>query len=179
MAERYDDWDIKMMSPARRRHIEVAGNIFRIFSSYLRGKTCKIYSDGRPIKISDEIKEKYKDRWEKDFKKPFPKKYFLPDLMIVCNPAIDKDRWVDGAPALIIEILSLGTLEIDKTIKRDIYKDIGVKEYWLVDCDDSDSITIIDFDSDKETELNEDDNPQFSSVNFPDLVIDFNEIFEE
>jgi Uma2 family endonuclease len=178
MVEKHDDWDIKMMSPPIRWHINISGNIYRIFSNYLRGKKCKVYHDGRPIKIPDGIKEKYKDIYEEQFKKPFPQKYLLPDLMVICDPLIDKERWVDGAPTLLIEILSDSTADIDKTINKDIYKDIGVKEYWIV-YTDKDLITVFDFISGKEIDVDEEDNSQFSPINFTDLIIDFNEIFEE
>ncbi|MFY9824238.1 MAG: Uma2 family endonuclease [Thermoanaerobaculia bacterium] len=42
---------------------------------------------------------------------------------------------VQGAPDLIIEILSPGTRSRDEGIKREIYERYGVPEYWLLDPD--------------------------------------------
>jgi Uma2 family endonuclease len=40
---------------------------------------------------------------------------------------------VEGAPDLVIEILSSSTSRFDRGRKRDLYALSGVKEYWLVD----------------------------------------------
>ena len=40
---------------------------------------------------------------------------------------------MQGAPALVIEILSPGTRKRDEQIKRRLFERTGVREYWLVD----------------------------------------------
>ena len=40
---------------------------------------------------------------------------------------------VQGAPDLVVEILSPSTAARDKSLKRDLYAKHGVLEYWLVD----------------------------------------------
>ncbi len=42
-------------------------------------------------------------------------------------------KYMEGAPDLIIEILSPGTATLDRTRKFDLYERHGVSEYWLVD----------------------------------------------
>ena len=41
-------------------------------------------------------------------------------------------KFCDGAPDLIIEILSKGTAKTDVKDKYEVYEESGVKEYWLV-----------------------------------------------
>ena len=38
-----------------------------------------------------------------------------------------------GTPDLVIEVLSKGTSQYDKTEKKEVYAQYGVKEYWLID----------------------------------------------
>ena len=60
-----------------------------------------------------------------------------PDLLFVSHDRIGivtPDN-VQGAPDLVVEILSPATAERDRTIKLDLYAQHGVKEYWIVDPD--------------------------------------------
>ena len=43
------------------------------------------------------------------------------------------EKNVQGAPALVVEILSAGTRKRDEQIKRHLFDRGGVREYWLVD----------------------------------------------
>ena len=67
-----------------------------------------------------------------------------PDLLFVSNERshIITDENVQGAPDLVVEILSPSTAERDQTFKRSLYARHGVKEYWLVDTDGK-SVTVL------------------------------------
>ena len=58
-----------------------------------------------------------------------------PDLLFVSNARGDiiTPANIQGAPDLVIEILSPSTAERDRTFKRTLYARHGVKEYWMVD----------------------------------------------
>ena len=58
-----------------------------------------------------------------------------PDLLFVAadQRAILTDANIQGAPALVIEILSPGTRKRDLGIKRELFDRGGVREYWVVD----------------------------------------------
>jgi Uma2 family endonuclease len=58
-----------------------------------------------------------------------------PDIVFVAKTqsAIITPANIQGAPALIVEVLSEGTRKLDETFKRDRYEQAGVKEYWIVD----------------------------------------------
>jgi Uma2 family endonuclease len=59
-----------------------------------------------------------------------------PDLLYVSNERAAElltSQHVTGAPDLVIEIGSPGTRQRDETIKRRLYEQFGVREYWVVD----------------------------------------------
>ena len=56
-----------------------------------------------------------------------------PDLMVVCDAGKLSGRRCEGAPDLIVEIMSPSTRSHDAIRKLNKYKTAGVKEYWLVD----------------------------------------------
>jgi Uma2 family endonuclease len=60
-----------------------------------------------------------------------------PDLLFVAadQQEIVTDKYVRGAPAIVVEILSPGTRTRDETIKYRLFERVGVREYWLVDPD--------------------------------------------
>ncbi len=67
-----------------------------------------------------------------------------PDLLFVSNERshIITDENIQGAPDLVVEILSPSTAERDRTYKRALYAKYGVGEYWLVDTD-AKSVTVL------------------------------------
>ena len=56
-----------------------------------------------------------------------------PDLVVVCDPAKKSARGIEGAPDLVVEILSPSTAGKDHSIKRWRYEAAGVPEYLIVD----------------------------------------------
>jgi len=58
-----------------------------------------------------------------------------PDLLFIAADQLEilTTANVQGAPALVIEILSPGTRKRDLGIKRELFERGGVREYWVVD----------------------------------------------
>jgi Uma2 family endonuclease len=59
----------------------------------------------------------------------------VPDLVFVRTErtAIVNERGIDGAPDLVVEILSKGTARRDRGVKLQLYARFGVEHYWIVD----------------------------------------------
>ena len=66
-----------------------------------------------------------------------------PDLLVVTGDqsGIVTEPNIQGAPALVIEVLSPSTRRRDLGIKRDLFDRGGVREYWVVDPTDR-SLTV-------------------------------------
>jgi len=102
------------MSPApSMRHQSIAGELFRQMANHLHGKSCKPFVAPADVKLSDED-------------------VVQPDLMVVCDPSQIRESHVEGAPALVVEILSPSTQGHDRKLKMALYARAGVKEVWLV-----------------------------------------------
>ena len=67
----------------------------------------------------------------------------VPDLVFISNARAQliTAQNLQGAPDLVIEILSPSTRPRDERLKRQLYERAGVDEYWLVDPDE-DVVTI-------------------------------------
>jgi len=58
---------------------------------------------------------------------------FVPDLLVVANPAHISRRGIEGPPLLVVEILSPSTSKADRGVKSRRYAELGVEHYWIVD----------------------------------------------
>jgi len=61
---------------------------------------------------------------------------FQPDICFVSNERaflLDNGEYINGAPDLVVEVLSPGTWKNDRSSKKDVYEKYAVKEYWILD----------------------------------------------
>ncbi|MDO9227095.1 MAG: Uma2 family endonuclease [Pseudomonadota bacterium] len=57
-----------------------------------------------------------------------------PDVVIVCDPAkLANGKYVNGAPDMVMEVLSASTAKKDRRIKLRLYQSAGVPEYLILD----------------------------------------------
>ena len=116
------------MSPApTATHQAILGNIFARFHAFLKKKDCKVFV--API----DVRLKGKPFRNKKRRDDQVNTVVQPDIIVVCNLEKLKDnRSVDGAPELIVEILSPGNTKTETKYKFDLYEENGVLEYWVV-----------------------------------------------
>lgn len=111
-----------MMSPAPLLdHQDITGEIFRQISNQLEGKPC------RPFIAPVDVRLPRGNEADEDIDT-----VVQPDVLIVCDPGKLDRRGVRGAPDWIAEVLSPSTAAHDQIVKRRIYEQAGVPEYWLV-----------------------------------------------
>jgi len=104
------DGKIYMMTSPSDEHRDVQFNITDIFNGYFRknNKRCVSRFDAS-LYINED-------------------NYYEPDIMVFCY---DTSM---NIPLIIIEVLSKSTRNMDLGIKMKKYAEIGIKEYWIVDC---------------------------------------------
>ena len=58
-----------------------------------------------------------------------------PDILYISNAraSVVTEKNVQGAPDLVVEVLSESTAKIDRTTKLKLYARYGVGEYWVID----------------------------------------------
>lgn len=56
-----------------------------------------------------------------------------PDVVVVCDPNMISHRGVEGAPDLVVEVVSSSSAGMDYIVKTARYRRAGVGEYWIVD----------------------------------------------
>ncbi len=103
-----------------------------------------------------------------------------PDLLFVANERahilFDGDN-VQGAPDLVVEILSPSTAERDRRFKRALYARYGVSEYWLVDPDARTVTVLLLGASDFEEVAHYGAGETLTSPTLPGFTVDLDDLF--
>lgn len=62
-----------------------------------------------------------------------------PDLLFVASdqPVIMTEKNIQGAPAIVVEVVSRTTRRRDERVKKELFDRGGVREYWIIDPDRS------------------------------------------
>lgn len=104
---------------------------------------------------------------------------FQPDILFVSNAhrSVLTDAGAEGAPDLVVEILSPRTAQQDKGVKREIYARTGVEELWMVDPEVR-RIQVFRLQEDADVPIGtHGDATSFGTPLFPGLTIDTARVF--
>ena len=99
-----------------------------------------------------------------------------PDVLVVCDEKKLRDPgYIIGPPDLCVEVLSLSNKDHDMVFKLKIYRDYGVREYWVID-PEKESILVYDL-----TDFNFPDHYSFDDsvpvdISSGECLVDFREI---
>ena len=100
-----------------------------------------------------------------------------PDLSVICDRSKLSDRGCEGAPDLIVEVVSPSSSGMDYVSKLNLYHDAGVREYWICDPRRK-QVLCYDFDSEQLLTTYDFTEP-VTSVVLPGLEVDFARIIEQ
>lgn len=101
------------------KHQHVIGGLFGTFYNWFKGKTCVPLTS--PFDVTF-------------FKEENNICVVQPDIVVICDKDnLDEQDKYKGTPTLVVEVLSPSTRSKDILQKLELYKQCGVKEYWIVD----------------------------------------------
>ena len=108
------------MSAPNTQHQSILTELVRQFANYLVGKSCKVYPapfDVRLFYVEDESDDTV----------------VQPDLTVICDEKKRGTEGCRGAPDFVAEILSPSNSAIEMQRKFELYREAGVREYWVLD----------------------------------------------
>ena len=115
------DGELYLLSSPISKHQVILLDIAKQFDNFFKDKKCMPFIAPLDVKL--------------DAKGKKSKNVVQPDLMVVCD--IDKiQEKIEGAPDLIIEVLSTYNKKHDKFDKYHLYQKYGVREYWIIDIEE-------------------------------------------
>ena len=109
------------MSPApNTNHQRLITNITRQFIKFFDKNACQLFI--APFDVRLPIASTQKDTT-----------VVQPDMGIICDLSKLDEQGCNGAPDLVVEILSPGNTRHEMRTKFDLYEESGVQEYWIVE----------------------------------------------
>ncbi len=108
-------WDLAAPSRAHQRIVYELGRSLGNFIDQ-QGGTCEVYPAPFAVNLfADETT------------------FVEPDLSVVCDQDKLSDRGCEGAPDLVVEVVSPSSVGMDYLSKLNLYREAGVREYWICD----------------------------------------------
>ncbi len=157
------------MSPAPNvKHQRVSGNLYYQFRKAFKNQPCQLFTAPFDVRLYNRKKS------IKASKDIFT--VVQPDLCVICDEAKLDERGCNGAPDLVIEILSPGNTKKEMNQKFELYEEAGVLEYWLVEPNDEVVLIYVLNEAEQYIGLRPATEIVKSAI-FPDLAIDLAEIF--
>ena len=110
---------IYAMTGGTMRHNRITGNVFRLLADRLEGTPCQVFINDMKLHVqaADSV--------------------YYPDVFVHCGSAVASGAKVVHDAALIVEVLSESTAEIDRREKLVAYQKLpGLRAYWIVSQDE-------------------------------------------
>lgn len=110
----YVDGRVYTMAGASDPHITIAGNLFALLRSHVRGSGCRVYIADMKARIES------------------LNRFYYPDVMVTCDARDQETSTYKRFPCLIVEVLSDSTEAFDRGDKFIDYQELkSLREYVL------------------------------------------------
>lgn len=104
------------MAGASEAHVTIAGNLFSLLRSHVRGSPCRVYISDMKVRVDS------------------ADSFFYPDVLVTCSAADGTERLMKRDPSLIVEVLSDSTAAFDRGAKFAHYRHLpSLTEYVLIE----------------------------------------------
>lgn len=112
------DGELRDLASPSRKHQEIVAELTYAIKAHIvaHGGPCKVYQ--APFVVNLFVDDST---------------FVKPDLSAVCDRAKLSDRGCEGAPDFVVEVVSPGNPGMDYVTKLNLYKEAGVREYWICD----------------------------------------------
>jgi Uma2 family endonuclease len=159
------DGEIFMLAAPSTEHQRVLGRIHIILGNFLSGKPCEVFPAPFAVRLNP-LADNSDDT------------VLEPDIVVVCDSSKLDKRGCNGAPDLVVEIISQSTARYDKVEKFRRYQAAGVREYWIVD-PDSKTVQACVLENGRYILSSYDDTGSAPVTVLPGCEIDLREVFAE
>lgn len=114
------DGELWSLASPSRKHQEIVHQLAYRLQAHIDGQngSCKVYPAPFAVNLFGDDST-----------------FVEPDVSLVCDRSKLSDRGCEGAPDLIVEVVSPGHPGIDYISKLALYQRAGVREYWICDPD--------------------------------------------
>jgi Uma2 family endonuclease len=154
----------KMAPAPSSDHQTILMNFAGLIWQYLKAKPCRSFIAPFDVRLSKMVNKKQVDS------------VVQPDICIICDATKIDEKGCNGAPDMIVEILSPSTAQRDLELKYALYEENGVKEYWIVLPNDQ-TVSIFDLKENKFQLRGIYHRQRIVRVETIGLDIDLNEVF--
>ncbi len=159
-------------APSRKHQRVCRGLIRPMLPFFPAGSRCELYTAPFEVRLYDSQKSQVENS-----------EIFTvvqPDICVVCDKEKLDERGCLGAPDLVVEVLSPGYFKRDLTIKKSLYEENGVREYWVV-FPEAEMVEryVLEIDGCFGMPVKFFAEDTLESVIFPDLSISLQSVFEE
>jgi Uma2 family endonuclease len=115
---------IRLMATPSPKHQRVSRQLVGNFLNFFDKNPCELYYAPFDVRLYNRKKSMLADR----------EVYTVvqPDICVICDSTKIDDKGCNGAPDMIIEILSPSNQQTDLKDKYKLYAENGVTEYWIV-----------------------------------------------
>ncbi len=117
----------KMSSGPAVPHQKISMNLISFFIKKIDHAPCQLFCAPIDVKLIGTSFKKRKVADNEIFT------VVQPDIIVVCDPEkLSDPRSINGAPEMVVEILSPGNTKTETKHKLNLYEENGVLEYWVV-----------------------------------------------